>query len=193
MVQALGECFSNIDMASNIGNEEEWAKHSFSELASAGLEVEYLTTGPDSSSYRAAMRLYADGVTSVEPKHLLDTRHVSHNHRKYIKNMSELTIHMPTKFKNEKQKMQDFFRWILQSAVRQNSLKLLINFIIIPWNSKQLYHTHVMLLLTVIMATMTYAISIHLCAWKNVIPPGLKEVHFCRKISRSINVMKVWT
>ena len=126
------ECFANIDMASNIGNEEEWAKHSFSELASAGLEVEYLTTGPDSSSYRAAMRLYADGVTSVEPKHLLDTRHVSHNHRKYIKNMSELTIHMPTKFKNEKQKMQDFFRWILQSAVRQNSLKLLINFIIIP-------------------------------------------------------------
>ena len=52
-----GECFANIDMASNIGNEEKWAKHSFSELASAGLEVEYLTTDPDSSSYRAAMRL----------------------------------------------------------------------------------------------------------------------------------------
>ena len=82
--QHSGECFANIDMASNIGNEEECAKHSFSELASAGLEVEYLTTDPDSSSYRAAMRLYADGVTSVEPKHLLDTRHVSHNHRKYI-------------------------------------------------------------------------------------------------------------
>ena len=45
------------------------------------------------------MRLYVDGVTSVEPKHLLDMRHVSHNHRKYIKNMSELTIHMPSKFK----------------------------------------------------------------------------------------------
>ena len=50
------------------------------------------------------MRLYVDGVTSVEPKHLLDTHHVSHNHRKYIKNMSELTIHMPSKFKYEKQK-----------------------------------------------------------------------------------------
>ena len=107
--QHSGECFANIDMASNIGNEEEWAKHSFSELASAGLEVEYLTTDPDSSSYRATMRLYADGVTSVEPKHLLDTRHVSHNHRKYIKNMSELTIQMPAKFKYEKQKMQDNF------------------------------------------------------------------------------------
>ena len=110
--QHSGECFANIDMASNIGNEEEWAKHSFSELASAGLEVAYLTTNPDSSSYTAAMRLYADGITSaasVEPKHLLGTRHVSHKHRKYIKNMSELTIHMPTKFKYEKQKMQDNF------------------------------------------------------------------------------------
>ena len=49
------------------------------------------------------------GVTSVEPKHLLVMRHVSYNHRKYIKNMSELTIHMPAKFKYEKQKMQDKF------------------------------------------------------------------------------------
>ena len=31
------------------------------------------------------MRLYADSVASVEPKHLFDTRHVSHNRRKYIK------------------------------------------------------------------------------------------------------------
>ena len=78
-------------------------------MASAGLEVEYLTTDPDSSSYRAAMRLYANSVTSVEPKHLLDTRHVLQNHKKYIKNMSELTIHMLAKFKYEKQKMQDNF------------------------------------------------------------------------------------
>ena len=55
------------------------------------------------------MRLYADGVASVEPKHLFDTCHVSHNHKKYIKNMSELTIHEPAKFKYEKQKMQDNF------------------------------------------------------------------------------------
>ena len=55
------------------------------------------------------MRLYVDGFTSVEPKHLLDMRHVSHNYRKYIKSMSELTIHMPSKFKYEKQKMQDNF------------------------------------------------------------------------------------
>ena len=30
--QHSGECFANIDMASNIDNEEEWAKHSFSEF-----------------------------------------------------------------------------------------------------------------------------------------------------------------
>ena len=94
-------------MDSNTGNEEEWAKHSFLELASARIKAEYLTTDTDSSLHRVAMRLYADGVTSVEPKHLLDTRHVSHNQRKYIKNMSELTIHMPAKFKYEKQKKQD--------------------------------------------------------------------------------------
>ena len=55
------------------------------------------------------MRLHANSVTSVEPKHLLDTRHVSQNHRKYIKNMNDLTIHMPPKFEYEKQKMQDNF------------------------------------------------------------------------------------
>ena len=47
--QHSGECFANIDVASNIGNEEVWEKHSFLELASAGHEVQYLTTDPDSS------------------------------------------------------------------------------------------------------------------------------------------------
>ena len=67
------------------------------------------TTDPDSSAYPAAMQLYEDGVTYTEPKHLLDTRHISHNHRKFIKNMSELTKHIPGKFKYERQKMQDKF------------------------------------------------------------------------------------
>ena len=50
-------------MGMNIGNEEEWARQCFQELANTGLEVEYLTTDPDSSPYRAAMQLYEDGVT----------------------------------------------------------------------------------------------------------------------------------
>ena len=82
-------------MATNIGNEEERARQSFIDIAGAGLELEYLTTDPDPSAYRAAMQLYEDGVTSTEPKHLLDTRHVSNNHRKYTRNMTELTKHMP--------------------------------------------------------------------------------------------------
>lgn len=104
-----GKCFANIDMATNIGNEEEWAKHSFLDLNEAGLEVEYLTTDPDSSAYRAAMQLYDDGTSSTEPQHLLDTRHVSQNHRKFIKNMTELTKHMPGRTKADRQKMQNKF------------------------------------------------------------------------------------
>ena len=60
--QQEGEYFAN-NMASNIGNEEEWARQSFLGLAFAGLEVEHLTTDPDSSAYRAALQLYGDGVT----------------------------------------------------------------------------------------------------------------------------------
>ena len=100
-----GECFSNIDMGMNIGNEEEWARQCFQELANTGLEVEYLTTDPDSSSYRATMQLYEDGVTSTEPKHLLDTRHVSNNHRKFIKKMTELIKYIEGNTKIERQKM----------------------------------------------------------------------------------------
>ena len=86
-------------MGMNIGNEEEWARQCFQELANTGLEVEYLTTDPDSSSYRAAMQLYEDGVTSTEPKHLL-----SNNHRKFVKNMTELIKYIPGNTKAERQK-----------------------------------------------------------------------------------------
>ena len=47
--QHEGECFAQIDMASNIGYEKE--------LADAGLEVEHLTD-PDSSAYQAALQLW---------------------------------------------------------------------------------------------------------------------------------------
>ena len=39
--QHEGEGFANIEMASNIGNEDEWARPSFLDLANAGLEVWY--------------------------------------------------------------------------------------------------------------------------------------------------------
>ena len=81
----VGKCFANIAMATSIGNEEQWAKQGLLDLSGAGLEAEFITTDPDSSAYRAAMTLYDQGITSIEPSHLLDTRHITQNHRKFIK------------------------------------------------------------------------------------------------------------
>ena len=105
----VGKCFANIAMATSIGNEEQWAKQGLLDLSGAGLEAEFITTDPDSSAYRAAMTLYDQGITSIEPSHLLDTRHITQNHRKFIKNMTELTAHMPGRTKIERQKTQNKF------------------------------------------------------------------------------------
>ena len=51
----VGKSFANITMATSIGNEEQWAKQGLLDLSGAGLEAEFITTGPDSSAYRAAM------------------------------------------------------------------------------------------------------------------------------------------
>ena len=96
-------------MATSIGNEEQWAKQGPLDLSGAGLEAEFITTDPDSSAYRAAMTLYDQGTTSIEPSHLLDTRHITQNHRKFVKNMTELTPHMPGRTKIERQKTQNKF------------------------------------------------------------------------------------
>ena len=161
--QHRGECFSKIAMVMNIGNEEEWARQCFQELANTGLEVEYLTTDPDSSSYRTAMQLYEDGVTSTEPKHLLDTRHVSNNHRKFIKNMTELIKYIPGNTKIERQQMhqklsvdladrcqaeftQAFEKFSGETSKLKSALSYTCDAIV------ECYH-----------ATMIYALCIHLC------------------------------
>ena len=72
-------------MSTSTGNEEQWAKQGLLGLSGAGLEVEFITTDPGSSAYRAAMSLYDEGVTSIEPNHPLDTRHITQNQRKFIK------------------------------------------------------------------------------------------------------------
>ena len=105
----VGKCFANIAMATSIGNEEQWAKQGLLDLSGAGLEAEFITTDPDSSAYRPAMTLYDQGITSIEPSHLLDTRHITQNHRKFIKDMTELTAHMPGRTKIERQKTQNKF------------------------------------------------------------------------------------
>ena len=82
---SYGEMFANIAMATSIGNSEQWAKQGLLDLFGAGLEAEFITTDPYSSAYRAAMTLYDQGITSIEPRHLLDTCHITQNHRKFIK------------------------------------------------------------------------------------------------------------
>ena len=64
-------------MATSIGNEEQWAKQGLLDLSNAGLEAEFIRSDPYSSAYRAAMTLYDQGITSIEPSHLYDTRHIT--------------------------------------------------------------------------------------------------------------------
>ena len=72
-------------METTIGNEVEWAKTCLMYLKEFDLEVKHITTDPDAKAYMAAEELYADGVTGTEPQHVLDTRHLCDNHRKFIR------------------------------------------------------------------------------------------------------------
>lgn len=104
-----GNCSSNLNMEEDIGNEERWAKQSLISLKQDDLEVKEITTDPDSSAYRAAESLYTAGITNTEPEHFLDTRHVSENHRKFIKNLKPLQNLMPARLQCEKKKLKDRF------------------------------------------------------------------------------------
>lgn len=104
-----GNCSSNLEMEQDIGNEEEWAKESLLSLEQDGLQVKEITTDPDSSAYRAAESLYKEGITKTEPEHSLDTRHVSENHRKFIKNLKPLKDIMPARLQRDKEKLKDRF------------------------------------------------------------------------------------
>ncbi|CAC5424016.1 unnamed protein product [Mytilus coruscus] len=50
-------------MQDSIGNEERWARECFEELKEDGLEVNEVTTDPDSSAYRAAEKNLNHGLT----------------------------------------------------------------------------------------------------------------------------------
>ncbi|CAC5419130.1 unnamed protein product [Mytilus coruscus] len=62
-----GPCTANINMQDSIGNEERWARECFEELKEDGLEVNEVTTDPDSSAYRAAESLFQEGLTTTTP------------------------------------------------------------------------------------------------------------------------------
>jgi hypothetical protein len=79
-------CTANIPETAVIGNEKQWAKESIKTLSDEGFNTHIITTDPDSSSYRAASELHADGMLKYEAKHQLDTRHFSNNQRKLVLN-----------------------------------------------------------------------------------------------------------
>ena len=88
-------CSATVPMEHTIGDEREWAKACFLDLSEDQLQVKYITTDPDTSAYKAAEDLYSTKVSSVQPVHQIDTRHLSENHRKYIKNQASLINMMP--------------------------------------------------------------------------------------------------
>ena len=88
-------CSATIPMEHTIGDERERAKACFLDLSEDQLQVKYIITDPDTSSYKAAEDLYSTKVSSVQPVHQIGTRHLSENHRKYIKRKASLINIMP--------------------------------------------------------------------------------------------------
>ena len=104
------DCSSTHVMETTIGNEGEWAKTCLENLKTeSDLEVKHITTDPDTKAYMAAEELYALGVSSTEPEHLLDTRHLSDNHRKFMKGNTALLNIMPGNNKCEREKNLNSF------------------------------------------------------------------------------------
>ena len=102
-------CSRNTAIETSIGNEKEWAKECLLDLKKDDLEVEYITTDPDSAAYRAADELFEGNITSTRPFHLIDTRHLSENHRKFVGRSEFVKNMMPGKTKSMKELMQSRF------------------------------------------------------------------------------------
>ena len=83
-------CTSNIPFDKNIGDEYSWAMEAFEDLQNDGLNVVYVTTDPDSSAYKAADDLAIKEDKTFQVHHLIDTRHMSQNHRKKMKKDNQL-------------------------------------------------------------------------------------------------------
>ena len=103
-------CTATIGMDSSIGDEGAMATQALRFLKdNANLEVRGITTDPDSSSYKSAIDLYNEGTTSTIPEHFLDTRHLSANHRKYIKNFNDIQQFMTGRTKRIRERIRNNF------------------------------------------------------------------------------------
>ena len=75
------------------------------DLKNVGLEVCFITTDPNTAAYKAAESFYQEGQSETEPQHLIDSRHLSENFRKKLKNDSQLVAMMPAVTKAEREKL----------------------------------------------------------------------------------------
>lgn len=91
----VGCCTATASMETNIGDEEKWAKLCFQDLKEDNLELNFITTDPDTKAFHAAQTLYADKHTGTMPQHQLDTRHLEQNHRKKINSNAAVLSMMP--------------------------------------------------------------------------------------------------
>ncbi|XP_061167729.1 uncharacterized protein LOC133176644, partial [Saccostrea echinata] len=98
-------CGANIPMTKNIGDEFTWAKEGIEDLLENDLNVKDITSDPDSTIFKAAESLYAEGKLSDEPRHFVDTRHLAENVRKAIKKDESLQKIMPKNTKAERIKL----------------------------------------------------------------------------------------
>lgn len=90
-----GNCSATASMETSIGDEEQWAKNCLKVLKKDGLEAKYIVTDPDTAAHSAADKLFLEGATNTRPLHQIDTRHLSQNHRKFIRNSESVLAMMP--------------------------------------------------------------------------------------------------
>ena len=75
--------------------KRQWAKSCLLQLKEDQLQVQYITTDPDTSAFKAAEDLHLANMSSVAPVYQIDTRHLSQNHQKHIKSRRSLLNMMP--------------------------------------------------------------------------------------------------
>jgi hypothetical protein len=65
-----------------------------------------MTTDPDAKGFKGALEMYNERNSGTETQTLLDTRHLSENHRKFVKNAKFVENMMPGRTVSDRKKIQ---------------------------------------------------------------------------------------
>lgn len=103
------ECSANITMDTFIGKEQAWAKECLEVLQENELEDQHVTTDQYSRAHWAAQIVAGDLNLKTEPCSLIDTRHLTENHRKFIKFFENVLLIMFSKNKRTQVKICNRF------------------------------------------------------------------------------------